>query len=84
MDLDSAYQIANILNEKIMEGIIDKTLLSQFVITVKVSPEKLYGIDKEFYRISHDGDLENFEHSNEVSATIDGVKFNFVINKLTQ
>ena len=77
MELNDAYLLANVLNEKINDGTLDKEILNNIAINVNVSPSILYGIDKEFYRISHDDSTEGFKHTAKVMARIDNVHFEF-------
>ena len=41
-------------------------------------PTVFYGIDKEFYYMTHNNSYEGFVHSEMVNAKINGVKFNIV------
>lgn len=84
MELNDVYSIANAINESIMKGDIKPKTLEDFTIEVKVSPTILYGIDKEFYRLSHENDVSGFEHGDEVNAVIDNIKFRFVKSKVQQ
>ena len=54
MELRHIYKLSDIINESILENKIPKEILKDTVINVKVSPTTLYGIDKEFYRLTHD------------------------------
>lgn len=75
MELNDIYNISDALLEKIEKGELRKKTLDNLTITISVTPRILYGIDKEFYRITHDGETEGFKHQKEVEATINGVKF---------
>ena len=77
MGVDEAYLLSNIINEKVNDGTLNKEVLENIVITVNVAPAILYGIDKEFYRISHEGTTEGFKHTSKVAARIDNVRFVF-------
>ena len=44
-------------------------------IVVNVSPTTAYGIDKEFYRLTHDNNDDGFVHSKDIDASISNVKF---------
>lgn len=77
MDLNKVYAITNGINEEIIKGNISKTDLNDIVINILLSPEILYGVDKEFYRLSHDGSVDGFEHTLEVRAKLDGINFIF-------
>ena len=78
MELNDIYKFANAINEGIMKGEIDKEILNDMSIKVKVAPNILYGIDKEFYRMSHDDSIEGFEHTNKVVAKINAITFEIV------
>ena len=73
MNLDNIYAISNAINEQIIQGKIKKEQLEDMYI--QVNPDILYGIDKEFYRLSHDDSTEGFEHKSEVKVKLDNVNF---------
>ena len=75
MELNDLYVIATGINEKVENGELNKDKLNDIEIVVSVTPTILYGIDKEFYRLSNDDNTDGFEPSEEVSATIDDVRF---------
>lgn len=77
MDLNNVYSVVNILNEAVVKGVIEKKVLKEMTISVNVSPSILFGIDKEFYKMSHDNSLDGFVHTNKVYATIDNVRIEF-------
>lgn len=77
MELNDAYLIANVLNEKINDGTLNKDILNNITININVSPSILYGIDKEFYRISHEDSMEGFKHTSKIMARIDNINFVF-------
>lgn len=79
MELKDIYNISDALIEKVKQGEIPKKVLKNITISVNVSPSILYGIDKEFYRLTHDGDMDDFKHSDTIEANINGI--NFKINK---
>ena len=78
MNLDNIYAISNAINEQIIQGKIKKEQLEDMYIHIQVNPDILYGIDKEFYRLSHDDSTEGFEHKSEIK-----VKIKDQINKLS-
>lgn len=78
MDLNDVYNISNALIEKIEKGELKIKTLDNLTITISVAPHILYGIDKEFYRLTHDGETEGFVHKEEVEANINGVKFKII------
>ncbi|MCD8207751.1 MAG: hypothetical protein LUD72_07430 [Bacteroidales bacterium] len=54
--------------------------LSDVEVNVKVSPSTHYGIDREFYRLTHNNSCDGFVHKDgAMSVTIDGVKFKIQI-----
>lgn len=77
MELNSVYTLANVINESIMKGELDKSILEDLIIDIKVAPNILYGIDKEFYRLSHEDSTEGFKHTNKVNAKINAINFVF-------
>lgn len=67
--------IADSINEKLSNG-LPKSVLKEMEVVVNVSPAIQYGIDKEFYRSTHDGETDGFKPSeDDVVALIDGVTF---------
>ena len=77
LDLNSIYEIAkaiNTLGEKDIVSFhdIDRSL----VVGLEVPSTIHYGIDKEFYRTTHNGSDEGFEHVDApIEATVSGVRF---------
>lgn len=83
MELRHIYGIANAIN-KAFEDEGWKDNRDDLMISVMVSPTTHYGIDKEFYRQTHDGSIEGFERSDElIFANIDGIVFK-IVNKKTE
>lgn len=78
MELNDIYKISNAINDKIEQGELHKKVLGDLTIVVQVKPTILHGIDKEFYKLTHEGDTNGFVHSEEVNAVIDGIKFKIV------
>ena len=78
MELNDVYKISDALIEKVEKGELPKKSLEEITIIIAVKPQILYGIDKEFYRITHDGDMEDFKHKDVVEANINGVKFKII------
>ena len=62
MNLDNIYTISNAINEQIIEGKLEKGQLEDMYMHSQVNSDILHGIDKEFYRLSHDDSTERFEH----------------------
>lgn len=77
MDLNNVYALTNSINEEVVKGNLNKNDLNDIVISVLVEPNILYGIDKEFYRISHEGSSDGFTHTSEVRAKLDRINFIF-------
>lgn len=77
MDLKTVYSIATKINESILNNGFNKSVLSDIEVHIKVSPSQLYGIDRELYRLAHDGNVDGFVHTNKVKADIDRVRFVF-------
>ena len=51
-------------------------------VTMEFIPSTYYGIDKEFYYMTHNNSYEGFVHSpNLVTATVNGIKFNIMPKK---
>lgn len=76
MELRHIYKIADIINEAILEEKLPKDVRNDFSIVVNVSPTTAYGIDKEFYRLTHNNSDDGFIHSKNIDATISNIKFN--------
>ena len=75
MELRHIYKLADIINESILEEKLPKDVRNDITIVVNVSPTTAYGIDKEFYRLTHDNSDEGFVHSKDIDASISNVKF---------
>lgn len=75
MELRHIYKLADIINESILEEKLPKDVRNDITIVVNVSPTTAYGIDKEFYRLTHDNSDDGFVHSKDIDASISNVKF---------
>lgn len=77
IDLNTIYTIAAAINELGEKGEVDfRDIDNSMVIGLEVSPSIHYGIDKEFYRTTHDGSDDGFEHLDApIDAAICGVRF---------
>lgn len=75
MELRHIYGLADVINEAILEEKLPKDIRNEIMIVANVSPTTSYGIDKEFYRLTHDGSDEGFIHRDVIDATISKVKF---------
>ena len=63
-------------------GNLSKEILTNMEISLQFNPLTYYGIDKEFYYMTHNNSYEGFVHSeNLVTATVNGVKFNILSKK---
>ena len=76
MELRHIYKLADVINEAILEEKLPKEIRKDISIVVNVSPTTAYGIDKEFYRLTHNDNDDGFVHSKDIDATISNVKFN--------
>jgi len=76
MELRHIYKLADVINEAILEEKLPKEIRNDISIVVNVSPTTVYGIDKEFYRLTHNDNDDGFVHSKDIDATISNVKFN--------
>ena len=75
MELRHIDKLADIINESILEEKLPKDVRNDITIVVNVSPTTAYGIDKEFYRLTHDNTDDGFVHSKDIDASISNVKF---------
>lgn len=75
MELRHIYSLSKILNNAVgLEEMVGSSI-DDIEIHIGLKPETLYAIDREFYRQTHGGSLEGFEHNKEIHATIDNVPF---------
>ena len=77
MDLKSVYEIANKINEAILVDSLSKDALADAEVHIKALPSQLYAIDRELYRLAHEGSTEGFVHTGKIKAVIDKVTFIF-------
>lgn len=77
MNLKSIYAIANKINEAVLADSLSKDSLADVEVHIKGSPSQLYAIDRELYRMAHDGSSEGFMHTEKIKAIIDKVSFIF-------
>ena len=75
MGLKDLYTISELLGASMTKGEFDEDFKESALITLTIDPVKYYGIDKEFYRLSHDDSTEGFEHKSEIKVKIDNVNF---------
>lgn len=75
MELRHIYTLSELIREKIDKDDLPKDVMDKMEITMKFPPITFYGIDKEFYYMTHNNSYEGFVHSEVVNATINGIKF---------
>jgi hypothetical protein len=76
MELRHLYTLSEMINDKIGKNELPMDILDKMEIKMIFSPTTFYGIDKEFYYLTHNSSYEGFVHSEVVNAKINGVKFN--------
>ena len=82
MELRDLYKLSELIKENVDKGDLPKEILTDMEISLKFNPPTYYGIDKEFYYITHNNSYQGFVHSeNLVTATVNGVKFNILPKK---
>lgn len=75
MELRHLYILSDIIRQNVEKENLPNEIYDKTEITMKFSPTTFYGIDKEFYKLTHNGSYEGFVHSEEVNATINGIRF---------
>ena len=76
------YKLSELIKENVDNGNLPKEILTDMEISLQFNPQTYYGIDKEFYYMTHNKSYEGFVHSeNLVTATVNGVKFNILSKK---
>lgn len=79
MELRDLYKLSELIKENVDKGDLPKEILTDMEISLKFNPPTYYGIDKEFYYITHNNSYQGFVHSeNLVTATVNSVKFNIL------
>lgn len=82
MELRHLYKLSEIICEKIENGELPNEMKDDMQVTMEFIPSTYYGIDKEFYYMTHNNSYEGFVHSpNLVTATVNGIKFNIMPKK---
>lgn len=85
MGLKDLYTISELLGASITKGEFDEDFKESALITLTIDPVKYYGIDKEFYYMTHGNTYKGFQHSKEfINATINGIKFRIYPKKQTK
>ena len=73
------YKLSELIKENVDKGNLPKEILTDMEISLRFNPPTYYGIDKEFYYMTHNNSYEGFVHSeNLVTATVNSVKFNIL------
>lgn len=76
------YKLSELIKENVDKGNLPKDILKDMEISLLFNPPTYYGIDKEFYYMTHNNSYEGFVHSEDlVTATVNGVKFNILPKK---
>lgn len=77
MDLNAIYAVSNAINKLAEKGEIRyEDIDNAIVISIEVTPDMHYGIDKELYRITHENSTDGFIHSHSpIEACINDVHF---------
>ena len=79
MELRHLYKLSELIKENVDHGNLPKEILTDMEISLQFNPQTYYGIDKEFYYMTHNKSYEGFVHSeNLVTATVNSVKFNIL------
>ena len=79
MELRHLYKLSELIKENVDKGNLPKEIFTDMEISLQFNPPTYYGIDKEFYYMTHNNSYEGFAHSeNLVTATVNGVKFNIL------
>jgi len=82
MELRHLYQLSELIKENVDNGNLPKEIFTDMEISLQFNPPTYYGIDKEFYYMTHNNSYEGFVHSeNLVTATVNSVKFNILPKK---
>lgn len=77
MGLKEIYILSDLIQKSIKKEDLPKEIKENMVIHMQFPPATCYGIDKEFYYMTHNNSYEGFVHSPElVTATVNGIKFN--------
>lgn len=79
MELRHIYSIATAMSKAFESDDMVGSDVGDIEINVSVSPSTLYGIDREFYRQTHNDSIEGFVHKDKIEAVIDNI--HFVINE---
>lgn len=75
MELRHLYTLSELIRGKVDSEDLPKDILDKMEIRLVFNPTTFYGIDKEFYYLTHSNSYNGFVHSEAVNAKINGVKF---------
>ena len=76
MELRHLYILSDTIKEKIDKEELPSEITDKMEISIKYDPVTFYGIDKEFFYMTHNNSYEGFVHSEEeINAKINGIKF---------
>ena len=75
MELRHLYTLSELICDNIDKDNLPKEIKDNIEITMHFPPVTFYGIDKEFYFLTHNKSYEGFVHSDVVNANINGIKF---------
>ena len=79
MELRDLYKLSELIKENVDNGNLPQEMVKDMEISLQFNPSTYYGIDKEFYYMTHNKSYEGFVHSeNLVTATVNSVKFNIL------
>lgn len=78
MELRHLYTLSEMINEKIEKDELPIDILDKMEIKMVFNPTTFYGIDKEFYYLTHNSSYNGFVHSEVVNAKINGIRFNIL------
>ena len=82
MELRDLYKLSELIKENVDNGNLPQEIVKDMEISLQFNPSTYYGIDKEFYYMTHNNSYDGFVHSeNLVTATVNGVKFNILSKK---
>ena len=82
MELRDLYKLSELIKENVDNGNLPQEIVKDMEISLQFNPSTYYGIDKEFYYMTHNNSYKGFAHSEDlVTATVNGVKFNILPKK---
>ncbi len=82
MELRDLYKLSELIKENVDNGNLPQEIVKDMEISLQFNPSTYYGIDKEFYYMTHNNSYDGFVHSeNLITATVNSVKFNILPKK---